>query len=137
MTQDATIPTPAKPYNPFNEWRMLTEGSDPVPYFIQGDIFQVARVTEAVNNLGHLQNMIDPTGRQCELEIGKGRQRQSLLMDRRLARKVALAILEIVGPDEELPTDLLYPSIPFILYDAEGVTPTGFTNKNPAFADAA
>jgi hypothetical protein len=46
-------------------------------------------------------------------------------MDRRLARQVALAILEVCGPAEEEPADLATADVLTAVYDEEGVI-TGF-----------
>jgi hypothetical protein len=46
-------------------------------------------------------------------------------MDRRLARQVALAILEVCGPAEEEPADLASADVVTAVYDEEGEL-TGF-----------
>lgn len=50
----------------------------------------------------------------------------SMLFDRRLARQLAEAILEICGPAEELPSDLAQTDTVQVVYDAAGAV-VGFT----------
>lgn len=83
----------------------------------------VWRCTEAVDpKSGYAFRTIGNADGRC-VEIAAGRN--TMLMDRRLARNLALAILDICGPAEELPSDLATADLVEVVYDDAGVV-TGF-----------
>lgn len=93
---------------------------------IEGCI-SIRRCTEAITATSRLATFRDDDGRLIEIIAGD----RDLLMDRRLARKLAEAILEIAGPAEEIPSDLLYDGgVPFVVYD-DRLAPIGFSKVRP------
>lgn len=83
----------------------------------------VWRCTEAIDpKAGFIFKTIgDPNGRCVEIAAG----REQLLLDRRLARQVAEAILAVCGPAEEEPADLVAADVLTAVYNEEGDL-TGF-----------
>jgi hypothetical protein len=83
----------------------------------------VYRCTEAIDPRGGFvfRTIGDAEGRCIEI----AHSRNQMLLDRRLAIRVALAILEIAGEDEDLVTDHVHAGVVEITYDADGA-PAGF-----------
>lgn len=127
MTNKAPLwRSPRKRYDPND---IVVEEFKGFPHHrVIADIILVQRCTEALDWRQRVVNLADPDGRLIEIDVLVG-PRQTLLLDRRLARQVALQILEIAGPAEELPTDLLWEGMPEVVYD--DTTPVGFRNQAP------
>jgi hypothetical protein len=80
---------------------------------------RVWRCTEAIDpKSGYAFRTIGNADGRC-IEIAS--PVHQILMDRRMAREVALAVLDICGPAEELPTDLATADLVQVDYDALGV----------------
>lgn len=79
---------------------------------------QVWRCTEAMDPRFHhvFRTIGNPDGRCVEIVTGQN----TMLFDRRLARSVALAILAIAGPAEELASDIAHAEAVEIVYAAPG-----------------
>lgn len=78
----------------------------------------VWRCTEAVDpRSGYTFRTIGNADGRC-IEIATSQN--AMLMDRRLARQVAEAILAICGPAEELPTDVATADMVEVVYDERG-----------------
>lgn len=76
------------------------------------------RCTEALDpRAGYTFRTISDSFGRC-VEIASGRN--TLLLDRRLARQVAAAILEICGPAEAEPRDLMEIEVLELVYNDEG-----------------
>lgn len=90
---------------------------------------RVWRCTEAIDpKSGYGFRTIGDTDGRC-VEIASAVHQ--ILMDRRLAREVALTILDICGPAEELPSDLATADLVQVEYDDLGVV-SGFSPYVPA-----
>lgn len=75
------------------------------------------RCTEAIDpRQGTFRTIGNAEGRCVEIVTGQNQ----MLFDRRLARQVALAILEIAGPAEELASDLAQADVVEMIYQAPG-----------------
>lgn len=89
---------------------------------------RVWRCTEAIDpKSGYAFRTIGNADGRC-IEIASAVHQ--ILMDRRLARQVALAVLDICGPAEELPSDLATAELVQVDYDALGVI-VGFSPYVP------
>lgn len=91
----------------------------------------VWRCTEAMDPRFHhvFRTVGNPDGRCVEIVAPQNQ----MLFDRRLARRIALAILEIAGPDEELDSDLAQAEAVEIIYEAPGsAVIVGFRPHLPA-----
>lgn len=62
-----------------------------------------------------LINVGDPEGRLIEI---RAHGKAALLVDRRLALRLAREIIAIAGPDEELPSDKRFEGVPLFTRDA-------------------
>ncbi|USN15534.1 hypothetical protein KIKIMORA_04160 [Brevundimonas phage vB_BpoS-Kikimora] len=78
----------------------------------------VWRCTEAMDPRFHhvFRTIGNPDGRCVEIVAPQNQ----MLFDRRLARRLALAILEIAGPEEELESDLAQADAVEIIYESPG-----------------
>jgi hypothetical protein len=76
---------------------------------------QVWRCTEAIDSRFNytFRTIGNPDGRCVEIVTSQNQ----MLFDRRLARKLAEAILEVCGPAEELPSDQAQAAIVEVVYD--------------------
>lgn len=85
---------------------------------------RVWRCTEAIDpKVGYTFRTIgNPDGRCVEIITSQN----SMLMDRRLARQVAEAILEICGPAEVQPSDQEEADMVEVVYDANNQSVVGF-----------
>lgn len=91
----------------------------------------VWRCTEAMDPRFHFvfRTIGNPDGRCVEIVTGQN----TMLFDRRLARRLAEAILEIAGPAEELESDIAHAEAVEIVYAAPGSSEVvGFKPHLPA-----
>lgn len=89
---------------------------------------QVWRCTEAIDPRagGTFRTIGHADGRCVEIISSQN----TMLFDRHLARAIALAILEIAGPEEVLDGDV--PELVEVVYDDAGRTPVGFRPYQPS-----
>jgi hypothetical protein len=89
------------------------------PFILNVGPLRVWRCTEAVDpKSGYTFRTIgNPDGRCIEIVA----PRNTMLMDRRLARQMAEAVLAICGPAEELASDLAEAEIVEVMHSEEGV----------------
>lgn len=90
----------------------------------------VWRCTEAMDPRFHyvFRTIGNPDGRCVEIVTGQN----TMLFDRRLARRLALAILAIAGPAEELDSDIAHADAVEIVYAAGTSDVVGFRPHLPA-----
>lgn len=96
----------------------------------------VWRCTEAIDPRSNMtfRTIGNPDGRCVEIVTPQN----TMLFDRRLARRLADAILAICGPDEDLPSDQAQADIVQVVYDDHNavagfkpyVSPTGSTSQD-------
>ncbi|UTC28568.1 hypothetical protein MARCHEWKA_00550 [Brevundimonas phage vB_BpoS-Marchewka] len=95
----------------------------------------VWRCTEAMDPRFHyvFRTIGNPDGRCVEIVTGQN----TMLFDRRLARRLALAILEIAGPAEELESDIAHAEAVEIVYAPGSHEVVGFRPHLPPRAASA